>query len=183
MRVSNGFGNRMDKDVSQICVEVLQTRRSSPQELGDSFRNHVSEAMAVYNSASTSLSTSVVSDSPVTSHLLRDDSYQETISPSLGFLVSDRERGQGGGSVLQVDVVSISSNILSNSSIEISNREARQNSRDYSGMLFQDAVLEGLFYIYIYIYLYFFFPTITSTGRFIFYFYFLWWSGFNLLFH
>ena len=88
-------------------------------------------------------------DSPITSHLLRDDSLQEIISLGLGFLVSDRERGQGGGSVLQADVVSISSSILSNSSTEISNREARQNSRDYSGMLFQDAVLEGLFFLYI----------------------------------
>ncbi|CAL5420168.1 unnamed protein product [Camellia sinensis] len=86
MDVSNGFGNRMDKDVSQICAEVLHTSSSSPQELGDSFRNNVSE------------------DSPITSHLLRDDSLQEIISLGLGFLVSDRERGQGGGSVLQADV-------------------------------------------------------------------------------
>ncbi|KAL7222049.1 hypothetical protein ACSBR1_023882 [Camellia fascicularis] len=137
MDVSNGFGNRMDKDVSQICAEVLHTSSSSPQEFGDSFRNHVSEAMTVYNSDSNfaSVSTSVVLDSPVTSHLLRDDSLQETKSPGLGFLVSDRERGQGGGSVLQVDVASISSSILSNSSTEISNREARQNSR----RLFWDA--------------------------------------------
>ncbi|GMP97171.1 hypothetical protein CsSME_00045535 [Camellia sinensis var. sinensis] len=40
MDVSNGFGNRMDKDVSQICAEVLHTSSSSPQELGDSFRNN-----------------------------------------------------------------------------------------------------------------------------------------------
>ncbi|KAI8004139.1 hypothetical protein LOK49_LG08G01830, partial [Camellia lanceoleosa] len=157
MDVSNGFGNRMNKDVSQICAEVLHTSSSSPQELGDSFRNHVSEAMIVYNSdfdsasASTSASASIDSDSPVTSHLLRDDSLQETISPGLGFLVSDRERGQGGGSVLQIDVVSISSSILSNSSTEISNREARQNSRDYSGMLFQDTVPEGLFIYFLFL--------------------------------
>ncbi|CAL5339493.1 unnamed protein product [Camellia sinensis] len=139
MGVSNGFGNRMDKDVSQICAEVLHTSSSSPQELGDSFGNHVSEAMTVYNSDSdsdsASASASVVLDSPVTSHLLRDDSLQETIPPGLGFLVSGREQGQGGGSVLQVDVVSISSSILSHSSTEISNREAGQNSR----RLFWDA--------------------------------------------
>ncbi|CAL5404488.1 unnamed protein product [Camellia sinensis] len=100
-----------EKLVKSTSSEVLHTSRSSPQELGDSFRNHVSEAMNVYNSDSAYAS--VVSDSPVTSHLLRDDSLQETISPGLGFLVSDRERGQGGGSVLQVDVASISSNIFS----------------------------------------------------------------------
>lgn len=69
------------------------------------------------------------------SDLLRDESFEEAISSGLGFLVSSRDQGLRDGSVLHIDVVSISSNILSSGSSEISNREMRRNSR----RLFWDA--------------------------------------------
>lgn len=62
------------------------------------------------------------------------DSVPET-SPGLG-VVSGREQGQEDGSYLQVDVVSISSDIVSSGENDInSNQDARQNSR----RLFWDA--------------------------------------------
>ncbi|XP_028053560.1 uncharacterized protein LOC114257938 [Camellia sinensis] len=137
--VVNGIGNVMDKNESQICKEVIHPSDSSPQQLGDSHsdevsvENHASEGISIRNSVSDSAS--VVSDSQVISQSLRDDSVRETTPQGLGFLVSDRERIQRSGSVLHVDVVSISSSNLSNSATEISNREARRNSR----RLFWDA--------------------------------------------
>ncbi|KAL7190980.1 hypothetical protein ACSBR2_023116 [Camellia fascicularis] len=137
--VVNGIGNVVDKDESQICEEVIHPSDSSPQQLGDSHsdevsvENHASEGISIRNSVSDSAS--VVFDSQVISQSLRDYTVRETTPQGLGFLVSDRERVQRSGSVLHVDVVSISSSNLSDSATEISNREARRNSR----RLFWDA--------------------------------------------
>ncbi|CAA0819951.1 RING/U-box superfamily protein [Striga hermonthica] len=78
---------------------------------------------------------SVVTSSPVDFRLLRDDTLQDVTTSGLGFLVSDMEQSRQDRSLLHVDVVSISSNILQSNSAETSSREARRNSR----RLFWDA--------------------------------------------
>uniref|UniRef100_A0A5B7A279 RING-type domain-containing protein n=1 Tax=Davidia involucrata TaxID=16924 RepID=A0A5B7A279_DAVIN len=138
MDVVDGVDHMMNEDVSRIHSEVTDPISSSPQEPGDSLsdgvsvENHVTELMA---NNSDSGAGPFVSDSQVTFHSLRNDTLQEAMPSGLGFLVSDREGGQRSGSVLHVDVVSISSNILSSSTAEISSRETRRNSR----RLFWDA--------------------------------------------
>ncbi|KAI8570544.1 hypothetical protein RHMOL_Rhmol01G0042600 [Rhododendron molle] len=109
-----------EKDESLVFAEVRSPSSLSPQ----------ADEVTV-------ISGSVVSDSSISSGLLRDDALQETIPSGLGFLASDGEQNGSGGSVLHVDAVSISSSILSSSSSSeiTSNREARRNSR----RLFWDA--------------------------------------------
>lgn len=109
-----------EKDESPVFAEVRSPSSLSPQ----------ADEVTV-------ISGSVVSDSPISSGLLRDDALQETVPSGLGFLASDGEQNGSGGSVLHVDAVSISSSILSSSSSSeiTSNREARRNSR----RLFWDA--------------------------------------------
>ncbi|KAE9462662.1 hypothetical protein C3L33_05446, partial [Rhododendron williamsianum] len=109
-----------EKDESPVFAEVRSPSSLSPQ----------ADEVTV-------ISGSGVSDSPISSGLLRDDVLQETVPSGLGFLASDGEQNGSGGSVLHVDAVSISSSILSSSSSSeiTSNREARRNSR----RLFWDA--------------------------------------------
>ncbi|KAG5564218.1 hypothetical protein RHGRI_000423 [Rhododendron griersonianum] len=109
-----------EKDESPVFAEVRSPSSLSPQ----------ADEVTV-------ISGSGVSDSPISSGLLRDDALQETVPSGLGFLASDGEQNGSGGSVLHVDAVSISSSILSSSSSSeiTSNREARRNSR----RLFWDA--------------------------------------------
>ncbi|XVE71568.1 hypothetical protein DITRI_Ditri10aG0161600 [Diplodiscus trichospermus] len=124
-----------NKGASQICPEpsILP-----PQGLEDSHlpgipvQNPLGEVATFHNSSSDS---APLASEPVTFHSLGAESLQEVMPSGLGFLVSNREQGRGDGSVLHVDVVSISSNILSGSSADASNREARRNSR----RLFWDA--------------------------------------------
>lgn len=105
-----------EKEESPVFAEVRSPSSLSPQadEVTDS-------------------SGSVVSDSPISSGLLRDDAHQETVPSGVGFLASD---GEQNGSVL-VHAASLSSSILSSSSSSeiTSNREARRNRR----RLFWDA--------------------------------------------
>lgn len=130
--------NSVDRGVPYICPEVRPSS-SSLQDLGDSssdgvsVENRIGEVTAVHNSDSVS----VPHDSNVsaTSRSLGDESFQEAIPSGLGFLVSNGEQGWGDGGVLQVDVVTISSNIISRSNADESNREVRRNSR----RLFWDA--------------------------------------------
>lgn len=134
----NGIDNSVDRGVPHICPKVRPSS-SSPQDLGESSSDGVSvenrpgEVTAVHNSDSDS----VPHDSNVsaTSRSLGDESFPEAIPSGLGFLVSNGEQGWGDGSVLQVDVVTISSNIISRSNADESNREVRRNSR----RLFWDA--------------------------------------------
>ncbi|XP_062159272.1 E3 ubiquitin ligase BIG BROTHER-related-like isoform X2 [Alnus glutinosa] len=134
----NGIDNSVDRGIPQICPEV-HSCSSSPQDIGDSSsggvsaENGIGEVAAVHNSDSDS----VPHDSNVsaTSRSLGDESFQDAIPSGLGFLVSNGEQGWGDGSVLQVDVVTISSNIISRSNADESNREVRRNSR----RLFWDA--------------------------------------------
>ncbi|KAA3476835.1 RING/U-box superfamily protein isoform 1 [Gossypium australe] len=72
---------------------------------------------------------------PETSHSIGGESIIEVMPSGLGFLLSNRERSQGDGSVLHVDLVSLSSNILSGGTADTSNRESRRNSR----RMFSDA--------------------------------------------
>ncbi|KAL0315457.1 UNVERIFIED_CONTAM: hypothetical protein Sradi_5423900 [Sesamum radiatum] len=97
-----------------------------------SVENNVSEEADFSNS---DFGSSFVSDSPMDSHLPRDDTIQEVTPSHVGFLVSEREHNRQDVNLLQVDVVSISSNILPTNSAEINSREARRNSR----RLFWDA--------------------------------------------
>ncbi|XP_057968331.1 uncharacterized protein LOC131157896 isoform X2 [Malania oleifera] len=139
MGIVNENDNSVNKGVSRICPEVIYSNGSSSQERGNPSLDgasveNVSEPVTVRNSVSDTVP--VVSDSPLSFQSQREESVQDDITSGLGFLVSDRERGgQSDGSVLHVDVVSISSNVLSSSSAEISNHEARRNSR----RLFWDA--------------------------------------------
>ncbi|KAJ0089446.1 hypothetical protein Patl1_14843 [Pistacia atlantica] len=137
----NGIDNS-EKGVCQICPGPSS---SSSQTLGDSCsdgvsaENHASEITTAPNS-----SVSHVPDLPATLHSLEDESIRGAMPTGLGFLVSNREQSRPDGSVLHVDVVSISSNILSSGSADASNREARRNSRrwllDFSGDFFDDGV-------------------------------------------
>lgn len=125
-----GIGNPANEAVSQLCPEP---RSSHCQGLGNSLshgvsdENHVAETTSIQNFSSDSVAH--VSGLPI--HSQRG----ETISSGLGFLVPNGEQTQGDGSLLHVDVVSISSNTLSSADIDRSNREARRNSR----RLFWDA--------------------------------------------
>lgn len=100
----------------------------------DSVENHEHAVTGLDTSAS--VSHSVFPDSLTSRQLFGDDTAQVAIPPGSGLLMSDSDLDLRTGSVLQVDVVSISPNILSSSVAEISNREARRNSR----RLFWDAL-------------------------------------------
>ncbi|XWS27123.1 hypothetical protein CRYUN_Cryun26dG0089200 [Craigia yunnanensis] len=130
----SGFDNA-NKGASQISPE---SSILSPQRLEDSHLhgipadNRLGELTTVHTSGSDS---APHASEPMTFHSLGGESIREVIPSGLGFLLSNREQGQRDGSVLHVDVVSISSNILSGGSADTSNREARRNSR----RLFWDA--------------------------------------------
>ncbi|KAL5985551.1 hypothetical protein ACLOJK_027536 [Asimina triloba] len=94
--------------------------------------NHSNETLGINNSTSNAVSP--VSNPSATRHPLGDESIRDA-TPGFGFLLPTIQREQRNGSVLHVDVVSISSSILPSSSGDISSREARRNSR----RLFWDA--------------------------------------------
>ncbi|KOM33352.1 hypothetical protein LR48_Vigan01g290800 [Vigna angularis] len=75
------------------------------------------------------------SNSAATSQGPEEEPCRETIPSGLGILVSNQERGTGNDSVLQVDVVTISSNILSGNNANANDHDARRNGR----RLFWDA--------------------------------------------
>ncbi|KAL3623949.1 hypothetical protein CASFOL_032765 [Castilleja foliolosa] len=114
-RVSSQFGER-EPSLDEVSVE-----NNVPEEVD--FRN------------SDFGNSSFVSDSSIDFCLLRDDTLHDTTPSGLGFLVSGREQSRQDQSLLHVDVVSISSNILQSNPSETSSRDARRNSR----RLFWDA--------------------------------------------
>ncbi|XP_008242903.1 PREDICTED: E3 ubiquitin-protein ligase RNF12-A-like isoform X1 [Prunus mume] len=140
MDAVNGIGNSADNNVSQTCPEVMRPSSSSPQGIRNSrstevsVENHVAEVMAAHSSNADTESARA-SETPSSFHSLGNDSLREAIPSGLGFLVSNREQGEEDGSILHVDVMSISSNLLSRSNADASNREARRNGR----RLFWDA--------------------------------------------
>lgn len=123
--------NGIDSSV-RSRIEVLRPSYPSSQGVGSSNSN----VLPVENHEGEASSSSVqLSAPPATFHPFGSEPIQEVVPSGLGFLVSNRERARADGGVLHVDVVSISSNILSNSNPDTSNREARRNSR----RLFWDA--------------------------------------------
>ncbi|XP_028754009.1 E3 ubiquitin ligase BIG BROTHER-related [Neltuma alba] len=129
----------VDSGVSQISRETMYPRSSTSHDQGDSnadnisIENHTHSAVPIHNSELDHVAQ--VSNLPVTSELPENATHQETIPSGLGFLVSNRERGQGNDSMFQVDVVAISSNVLSDGNVGVSDRDARRDSR----RLFWDA--------------------------------------------
>ncbi|XP_028792415.1 uncharacterized RING finger protein C4G3.12c [Neltuma alba] len=129
----NNIDNLEDSSIRPISHETLHLRSSSPQVFEDSgshehyVESHSSAAIASQNSDSSPSSQGA--DLPVTSLLQENESHEETIPPSLGFLVPDRERGHVNEGVLHVDVVTISSNTLSYSNTDAIDRSTRRNGR------------------------------------------------------
>ncbi|XP_050212932.1 uncharacterized protein LOC126664543 [Mercurialis annua] len=131
---TNGLDNSENKGVSQICPRNIHPGSSSSQGPGgsgvdgSSVGNLVEEVTSTVHSGHISRR----SDGPAT---FLGDGLQEAIPSSFGLLMANREEGQGDESVVHVDVVSVSSSILSGSNSDTNNREARRSSR----RLFWDA--------------------------------------------
>lgn len=146
----NGTASSSYRDQSfPNCVSENDNASQTGEELNNSssvYYNEpgepLSDEVSVENNASeevdfshSDFDSSFVSDSPLEFHLLRDDTLQEQPPPGLGLLVSEREQNREGGSIVHVDMVNLSSNILPTNSAEITISEARRNSR----RLFLDA--------------------------------------------
>ncbi|XP_051132380.1 uncharacterized protein LOC127252309 isoform X2 [Andrographis paniculata] len=93
------------------------------------------DSLVVYSNSDLR-SLSVVSDSLPRFQIPGNDVAHLTTDSSSGFLVSDSDQDMRSGAQLHLDLVSISSNILSDSIAEVSRGEARRNSRT----LFWDAL-------------------------------------------
>ncbi|RDX91755.1 E3 ubiquitin-protein ligase RNF12-A [Mucuna pruriens] len=136
--VVNDVNNPVVSGGSQVSHETMHPRSSTPQEHGNfdsgeiSVENHTSAFISIQNSSNP---VAQVSNLTATSQVPEDEPRRETIPSGLGILVSNRERGLGNDSVLQVDVVTISSNILSGSNADANDQDARRNGR----RLFWDA--------------------------------------------
>ncbi|KAF5742046.1 hypothetical protein HS088_TW09G00085 [Tripterygium wilfordii] len=134
-----GIDNSEGESVSQIYPEAIQPTSSSEghggscsgSSHGASVEDHVGRV-----TSSDSDSLPHVTDTSVAFHPRETESVREAIPSGIGHSVSNREQGQVDGSVLHVDVVSISPSILSSSNASRGNRESRRNSR----RLFWDAV-------------------------------------------
>ncbi|KAK3027804.1 hypothetical protein RJ639_041972 [Escallonia herrerae] len=81
------------------------------------------------SSVSNSGFASVVSDSAASLQLLGNDNARVAMCSGPGFHVSDSEEDMRSEAGLHVDVMSISSNMLTSSITEISNRDLRRNGR------------------------------------------------------
>ncbi|KAJ6355191.1 hypothetical protein OIU77_005726 [Salix suchowensis] len=116
-------------------IQAVQTRQGHGDYLSNGLPldNHMGEVTDMPSSNSDSVNHR--SNVPVTFRSTQDESIQDPVPSDLGFLVPNREQGRTDGSVLHVDVVSISSSIYSSSNSDTSSREARRNSR----RLFRDA--------------------------------------------
>ncbi|CAJ1944729.1 unnamed protein product [Sphenostylis stenocarpa] len=136
--VINDVNNPVVSGVSQVSHETVHPRSSTPQEhvnfsSGEiSLENHTSAFISIQNSSNP---ITQGSNSAATSQGPEEEPCRETIPSGLGILVSNRERGPGNDSVLQVDVVTISSNILSGTNDDANDHDARRNGR----RLFWDA--------------------------------------------
>jgi len=124
--------------VSQVSHETVHPRSSTPQDVNFSsgeisVENHTSAFISIQNSSNPVAQGSNIA---ATSQGPEEEPCRETIPSGLGILVSNRgERGPGNDSVLQVDVVTISSDILSGSNADDTDHDARRNGR----RLFWDA--------------------------------------------
>ncbi|XP_011017941.1 PREDICTED: E3 ubiquitin ligase BIG BROTHER-related-like isoform X2 [Populus euphratica] len=135
----NGIENSENEGFSQFYPDIIHTSSSNSPGHGDScsnglpFDNHMGEVTDMPNSNSDSVNHR--SNVPVTFRSTQDESSQDPVPSDLGLPVPNREQGRTDGSVLHVDVVSISSSIYSSSNSDASSHEARRNSR----RLFRDA--------------------------------------------
>ncbi|XP_027177280.1 uncharacterized protein LOC113776346 isoform X1 [Coffea eugenioides] len=129
----NRGNNVMNENVPHSCAGFMLSNCPSSVGLGESSSDEVSvencanELMLFHDCDSGSAS--VLSESPV------GDTSQQITPSSLGFLLTERDLGHTDRNVLQVDMVSVSSNMSPSSSAGLSNHEARHNSR----RLFWDA--------------------------------------------
>lgn len=131
----NGIENPAE-GVSQIGPEPSCSYSQSLEDSGSagvSVETHESEVIPVHNSHSDPVS--LASDLPVAFHSLGEESIRGVLPAGLGFLMSNRDQDRVDGNVVHVDVVTISSNILSRGNADTDNREARRNSR----RMFRDA--------------------------------------------
>ncbi|XP_019453130.1 PREDICTED: uncharacterized protein LOC109354829 isoform X1 [Lupinus angustifolius] len=137
--VINNVDDLVVNGVSQISSETMHPRSSTPQEHGNSssdeysVENQTSAFIAIHSSSSDPVAQA--SNLPGNSQSLEEEPRRETIPSGLGILVSNRERGQGSDGMLQVDVVTISSNILSDRNADANGHDARRSGR----RLFWDA--------------------------------------------
>lgn len=126
--------------VSQISHETARPSGSISQENGNPGYGEISvenDTDAETSVRSSSVPVSQVSDTTPTSQVSEDEPRHETIPSGLGILVSNRERGHGNDGLLQVDVVAISSNILSRNNTDADDRNASRGGRR---RLFRDVI-------------------------------------------
>ncbi|KAL3535951.1 hypothetical protein ACH5RR_004412 [Cinchona calisaya] len=129
----NSGNNVINGNVRRSCAGFTLSNCPSSDELGESSSDGVSvencsnEVMLFHDCDSGSAS--VLPESPM------NDTSQQSTPSNLGFLVTERDQGHTDVNVLQVDVMTVSSNMSSSSSAELSNHDARRNSR----RLFWDA--------------------------------------------
>ncbi|KAL2502609.1 E3 ubiquitin-protein ligase [Forsythia ovata] len=137
--VVNDINSNMNGYQSDICAEPNNCANTHSHVLEESsldevtIESNVSEAIEFSDSNYDSSSASVVPDSPIDIHSVRDGTIQDANPSGLGLLATEREENRQDASALHVDLVSVS-NILSSSYAEISSSEARSNRR-----LFWDA--------------------------------------------
>lgn len=124
--------------VSRISHETTRPRSPISQEYGNSSSGEISVEIntdAGISVHSSSIPVSQASNTLPASQVPEDGTRHETLPSGLGILVSNREIVHGNDGLFQVDVVAISSNILSGSNADADDHDARRNSR----RLFWDA--------------------------------------------
>lgn len=135
----NNVDDPVFSGICQTSRDTMYPRSSTPQERGNtssdeiSVENHTGAFTSIQSAPSNPVAQ--VSNIMAISQVPEDEPLREAIPSGLGFLVSNRETGQGDDSVIQVDVVTISSNILSASNADANDHDSRRNGR----RLFWDA--------------------------------------------
>ncbi|XP_045830252.1 uncharacterized protein LOC123921659 [Trifolium pratense] len=134
----NNVDDPVVSGVSRISHETERPRSSISQEHGNPRSGEISvenDTDADTYVRSSSIPVSQASNTPPTSQVPEDERRHETMPSGLGILVSNREIVQGNDGLFQVDVVAISSNILSGSNADADDHDARRSGR----RLFWDA--------------------------------------------
>lgn len=135
----NNVDDPVFSGVSRISHhETVQPRSSISREHGNASSGEISvevDTNAGISIHSSSTHVAQASNAPPTPQMPEDESRREAIPSGLGIFVSNREIVQGNDGMFQVDVVAISSNILSGSNTDADDQDARRNGR----RLFWDA--------------------------------------------
>ncbi|KAK2970691.1 hypothetical protein RJ640_023896 [Escallonia rubra] len=124
-------------DSAQVAVTSISLEDWHFSNVAQKHENLRIDASSVQNpkdaarasSVSNSGFASVVSDSTASLQLLGNDTARVAMRSGPGFQVSDSEEDMRSEAGLHVDVMSISSNMLTSSITEISNRDLRRNGR------------------------------------------------------